>query len=56
MLWTWTALMQFALFPTINSVLSNVVELRRQSRHVVGFSLENRPSMKRRDGASELPY
>jgi hypothetical protein len=28
MLWNWTALMRFAPFPTINSVLSNAGELR----------------------------
>jgi hypothetical protein len=56
MLWNWTALMRFASFPTINSVLSNAGELRWQSRHVVGFSMEKRISMTRRDVASELPY
>jgi hypothetical protein len=50
-----TALMRFALFPTIYSVLCNAGELRLQSHHVVGFPMENRPPMKRRDGASEIP-
>jgi hypothetical protein len=49
-LWKGTALMRFAPFPTINSVLSNAAELRRQSRHVVGVRVENRPPMTRRDG------
>jgi acyl carrier protein phosphodiesterase len=52
MLWTGTALMRFADFPTINSVLSNAAELRYQSRHVFGSPLENRPPMPRRDVAS----
>jgi hypothetical protein len=55
MLWKWTALMRFARFPTINPVLSNAGELRRQSRHVVMFSMEKRPPMTRRDRASEFP-
>jgi hypothetical protein len=37
MLWKGTALISFANFPTINSVLSNAAELRLVSRHVVGF-------------------
>jgi hypothetical protein len=52
MLWKGTALMRFASFPTINSVLSNSAELRRQSRHVFGVPMENRTAMKTRDGAS----
>jgi hypothetical protein len=56
MLWICTALMRFAHFPTINSVLSNTGELRRQSRHVVVFPMENRLSMTRPDGDSELPH
>jgi hypothetical protein len=56
MLWKGNALMRFAPFPIINSILSNAAELRLQSRHVVGFPMENRPPMTRRDGASELPY
>jgi hypothetical protein len=55
MLWKWNALMRFAPFPTINSVLSNAGEFRRQLRHVVVVPMENRPTMTRRDGASELP-
>jgi hypothetical protein len=47
--------MRFAHFPTISSVLSNADDLRRQSRHVGGVPMENRPPMTRRDGASELP-
>jgi hypothetical protein len=47
--------MRFAPFPTFNSVLSNAAELRLQSHHVVGFPMENRPPMTRRDEASELP-
>jgi hypothetical protein len=47
--------MQFAPFTTINSVLSNAGEVRRQSRHVVGVPMENRLPMKGRDGPSELP-
>jgi hypothetical protein len=50
-----TALMRFAPFPTMNLFLSNAGEVRRQSRHVVGFAMENRPQMTGRDGASELP-
>jgi hypothetical protein len=50
------ALMRFAPFPTINSVLSNAAELRRQSRHVFGFPMGNRLTMKWRDGASEIPH
>jgi hypothetical protein len=56
MLWKWTAMLRFAPFPTNNSVLSNVGELRRQSRHVVMFSVKKRPPMTRRDGASEFPH
>jgi hypothetical protein len=56
MLWKGTALMRFAHFPTINSILSNASDLRLQSRHVVGVPMENRPPMTRGDGASELPH
>jgi hypothetical protein len=56
MLWKWNALTWFAPFPTDNSVRSNAGELRRQSRHVVVFPMEKRPTMKRRDGASEFPH
>jgi hypothetical protein len=42
--------------PSINSVLSNAPELRLQSRHVIVFPLENRPTMTSRDGASEVPH
>jgi hypothetical protein len=49
------ALMRFAPFPTINSVLSNAAELRLQSHQVVGVPKENRPLLTKRDGASELP-
>jgi hypothetical protein len=55
MLWKGTALMRFAHFLTISSVSSNAAELRLQSLHVFGFTMENRPPMTRRDGASELP-
>jgi hypothetical protein len=48
--------MFFAPFPTINSFLSKAGELRPKSRHVVGFSMQNRPTMTRRDGASEHPH
>jgi hypothetical protein len=48
--------MQFPPFPTINSLLSNVAELRRQSHHVVAISMGNLPAKTRRDGASELPH
>jgi hypothetical protein len=51
-----TALMRYAQFPTINSVLSNAPELRLQSRHVVGVPMENRPTMTRLDRATELPH
>jgi hypothetical protein len=56
MLWKWTALMQFAHFPTINSLMSNAGDLKWQSRHVVGISMEIRRPMKMRDGSSELPH
>jgi hypothetical protein len=56
MLWNWTALKRFANFPTINSFLSNAAEIRRLSRHVVGFPMEIRPSMTRREVVSELPH
>jgi hypothetical protein len=55
MLWKWNAPWRFATLPTINSVLSNAGELRRQSSHVVVVPMEKRPSMTKRDGASELP-
>jgi hypothetical protein len=55
MLWRGTALMRFAPFPTINSVLSNAAEHRLQSRHVFGAPMENRTAMTTREGASELP-
>jgi hypothetical protein len=48
--------MQFARFPTINSILSNGAELRPQSIHVVGIPMQNRTTMTKRDGASELPH
>jgi hypothetical protein len=48
--------MRFEPFTTINSLLSNAGEVRRQSHHVVGFPMENRPTMTGRDGASELPH
>jgi hypothetical protein len=35
MLWKYTALMRFAPFPTIDSVLSNAAELRLPSRQTV---------------------
>jgi hypothetical protein len=47
--------MRFAPIPTNNSVLSNSGELRRQSRHVVMFSMKKRPAMTWRDVAAELP-
>jgi hypothetical protein len=52
MLWKWNSLIRFANFFTINSFLSNGGELRLQSSHVVGFSLENRPPQTRREGVS----
>jgi hypothetical protein len=54
MLWKATALLWFAPFPTINSISSNAAVLRLQSHHVVGFPMENRLQMTRRDGASYL--
>jgi hypothetical protein len=56
MLWKWTALMRFAPFPTISSLMSNAGELRHQSCHVVGVPMEKRTPMTRRDGASEFPH
>jgi hypothetical protein len=50
-----TALLRFAHFPTINSVLFNAAELRMQSDHIVGDAMENRPPMTTRDVASEIP-
>jgi hypothetical protein len=47
--------MRFAPFPTINSVLSNAVEHRLQSCHVVGVPMEKRSPMTERDVASEHP-
>jgi hypothetical protein len=55
MQWKGTALKRFAQFPAINSVSSNAAELRLQSHHVVGFPMENRTPMTRRDLASDLP-
>jgi hypothetical protein len=55
MLWNGNALKRFAHFPTLNSVHSNAAEIRLYSRHLVGNSKENRPTMTRRDRASELP-
>jgi hypothetical protein len=52
----WNALMRFAPFPTINPVLSNAGDLRRHSRHVVGFYKEKRSPMTRREVASEFPH
>jgi hypothetical protein len=54
-LWKGTALMSFAHFSTINSVISNAAELRWQSRLVFGVPMENRTPMTRRDVASEHP-
>jgi hypothetical protein len=53
-LWMGTALMRFAPFPTINSVLSNAAEIRLQSRQVFGAPMENRTAMTTLEGASEL--
>jgi hypothetical protein len=39
----WTALMRFASFPNINSILSNAAALRLNKRHVVGIPMEQRP-------------
>jgi hypothetical protein len=55
MLWNGTALMRFAPFPTISSVSSKAAELRLHSHHALGYPMENRPPMTRRDGASVLP-
>jgi hypothetical protein len=55
MLWTGTAVMRFADFHTINSFLSNTVVLRRQSRHIFGVPVGNRPTLTRRDVAPEHP-
>jgi hypothetical protein len=55
MLWTGNTLMLFAGFPTIKSVYSTVAELRRQSRHVFGVPMENRPPMTWRVKATEQP-
>jgi hypothetical protein len=55
MLWTKTALMHFAYYTTINSVISNAAELRLHSRHVVGVAIENLTPMTRRDVAPEHP-
>jgi hypothetical protein len=56
MLWKGTALNIFAHFSNINTNVSNVAELRRQSRHVFGLPMENRRAITRRDVASELPH
>jgi hypothetical protein len=55
MLWKGKALMRFAPFPTINSVLSNGFQLRLHSHNVVGIHMENRPPMTERDVAPEHP-
>jgi hypothetical protein len=55
MLWKGTALMRFAPFPTMNSDLSNAAVPSRQSRHVVGVPMENRPPMTEHDVPPELP-
>jgi hypothetical protein len=47
--------MRFADFPSLNSVLSNANELRRQSRQVFGVPMENRPKMTRSNVATEHP-
>jgi hypothetical protein len=49
------ALMRFAPFTTINSVISNPADLRLQSHHVVGVPMEIRPLMTRRDVAPKHP-
>jgi hypothetical protein len=54
MLCKWNALIRFAHLFTINSFLSTAGELRPKSRHVVGFSMHNRPPMTRREGACEF--
>jgi hypothetical protein len=54
MLWKGTALMRFAPFLNINSVLSNAAELRRKSRQVFEVPVENRTAMTTRDWESEL--
>jgi hypothetical protein len=54
MLWKGHALMRFAHFPTINSILSNAPDFRLQSRHVVRVPMGNRRPMNRRDRASSL--
>jgi hypothetical protein len=56
MLWKWNALMPIAPYPIKNSVLSNAGDLRRQSRNVVGFSMENRTTMTWRDGGPKFPH
>jgi hypothetical protein len=55
MLWKGAALMRFANFPIINSVLSNASDLILQSHHVVGGPMGNRLPMTGFDRASELP-
>jgi hypothetical protein len=55
MLWKGNALMRYARFPTINSLLSNASGLRLQSCHVVGLPMEKRSPMTDRDVASEHP-
>jgi hypothetical protein len=49
-------LMRFSNFTTINSIISNEAELRRYSRNVVGFPMENRPPMTKPDVTSYVPY
>jgi hypothetical protein len=56
MLWKGNALKRYAHFPTMNSVNSNAAELRLYSRHGVGVPMEIRPTMTRRDEASELQH
>jgi hypothetical protein len=55
MLWKGKALMRFAPFPTINSVLTNAAEVRLQSCHVFGVQMEKRSPMTERDVSSEHP-
>jgi hypothetical protein len=47
--------MRCAHFPTVNSVLANAAEPRRQSRHVVVISLGKRRPMTEPEVASEHP-
>jgi hypothetical protein len=48
-------MISFAPFPKINSVSSNAAEFRMQSLHVVGFPMENRTPLTRRDRRTALP-